>query len=360
MLMVPAISSHAWWDGGHKLSGYIAYEYLSEAERDWVMDLLEEHPTHKEIFADKLVAELGENPDPEARRMWYFGQATVWADIVRNSYGYENAKEISAQFSLPERHYTDNPVFADEESRRKLASTVKPPDTVWRRGMKEPEHKLSLVQAMAKLAVDVPDTRLPKADRSVELTWLFHLAGDVHQPCHCAQLFHHEKFPEGDRGANGILILGLKSQSEGMRGDVLHAFWDSLHGGDSAKDHQSILNMLERLRGRPELWEKGREALAVMDPVEWLREGHALAETEVYTPELRERVGRARAETITRTSRTLGTRTETTVQISFPAALMEAYVKNAREVADYQIVKGGLRLGEALRRLKAAGDGSGG
>jgi hypothetical protein len=353
LLLILTGTTQAWWDGGHKLSGYIAYEDLDQEHRDWVMHLLESHPTHQELFVEPLIAEFADTADETTRQQWYFGQATVWADLVRNSYGYTNAKEISATYSHAERHYTDFPIFADETSRQKLRHHDKPPLTTWRPGMKEPNDKLNSMQAFQKIYREVPDPKIPIATRAVELTWLFHLVGDTHQPCHCAQLFHHEKLPDGDRGANATMIFGLKSQSDGMRGDVVHAFWDSLHGGDAAKSHQAILDLHSALKKKTELWERARAAITVTSPLDWLKEGHQLASEYVYPDYVRFRINNAKTETITRNSRTLGTRTEHVVNISLPAAAMEQYVRQARQVADQQIIIAGLRLAESIRQLKA-------
>jgi hypothetical protein len=44
--------------------------------------------------------------------------------------------------------------------------------------------------------------------KAIELAWLFHLVGDIHQPLHTAQLFIVE-YPQGDRGREGGLPPGL-------------------------------------------------------------------------------------------------------------------------------------------------------
>ena len=343
-------TARAWWDGGHKLVAYLAYDQLTPDERRWVMDLLEANPTHQELFFDKIATELPANPDPETRQRWYFGQAAVWADLVRYRSGYANASTISATYSLGERHYTDLPVFTSEAARRALPHHDTTPDLHWQPGMTEPEHKLNSMQTFARIEAELPDPRIPAIDRAVLLLWLFHLVGDTHQPCHCAQLFDPEKLPEGDRGANGILILGLKNQSIGMNSDVLHAFWDSLHNGPT-NTHADILARATALTARPELTSAAATAAQVTAPYEWLKEGHALAQTHVYSPALLQRIAVGRVEVITKTSRSQGTRQEHTVMVTMPQALLQPYVTAARQAADRLAVTAGARLAASLRRL---------
>lgn len=348
-----AASAHAWWDGGHKVIACLAYDHLDTDERQWVMDLLTAAPTHQELFLDKIKEELPADPDEETRQRWYFGQASVWADLVRNKSGHANAAEISEKYSLPERHYTDLPVFTSEAARQAMKEHDVEPVSGWRPGLVEPEHKLNSMQTFAKIYAEVPDASIPVEERAIDLLWLFHLVGDTHQPCHCAQLFDPEKLPEGDRGANGVMIFGLKSKSTGMNSDVLHAFWDSLFNGET-NTHADILARAAALKNQPALWQNARQIVAVKEPLDWLREGHALAKSDVYSPALLARIARARVETVTRSSRTLGTRTENIVMASMPRAALDDYAANARRVVNQQAVKGGLRLAGAIKDLRAA------
>lgn len=343
-------SARAWWDSGHKVIAYLAYDQLSDEERLWVMDLLEVNPTHQQLFLDKIATELPADPDRETRERWYFGQAAVWADLVRYRSGYTDAETLSATYSLSERHYTDLPVFTSDAARRAMPQHDVTPELRWQPGMTEPEHKLNSMQTFARIFAELPDPRVPAADRAVLLMWLFHLVGDTHQPCHCAQLFDPDKLPEGDRGANGILILGLKNQSIGMNSDVLHAFWDSLHNG-TTNTHADILARATTLATRPELTRAATNATQITSPFEWLKEGHALAKTHVYSPALLQRIAVGRVEVITKTSRSQGTRQEHTVMVTMPQAALQPYVTSARQAADHLAVIAGARLAATIRRL---------
>jgi hypothetical protein len=353
LLLVAASPLQAWWDGGHKVSAYLAYDALTPPEREWVMTLIKQNPTYQQLFAEKIIAELPADADPETVQRWHFGQASVWADLVRNSSGYTDAKTISASYSLPERHYTDLPVFITPNARAQLQAVDLPPLTAWAPGQQEPEVKLNSMQAFAKIFAEVPDPKLPIATRSIELLWLFHLVGDTHQPCHCAQLFDPEKLPAGDRGANGIMIFGLKNRAPGMYSDVLHAFWDSFFNG-ATNTHADILSRTRSLQAKTHLMQAAQSATTERDPVAWLKEGHALAESTVYPPALRERIQQSRVEIVTKNSRSQGTRTEHIVMVSMPTTALDDYERNARAAADAQMLKAGLRLAGSIRHLHQA------
>jgi hypothetical protein len=343
----------AWWDGGHKVIAYIAYDHLTSDERAWVMSLLEANPTHQELFLDKIKDELTGTPSEDARQRWYFGQASVWADLIRYNNGYSNAQSIKDTYDRPDRHYTDFAIFTSESARLALKEHDVTPVTAWTPDLKEPDTKLNSMQAFAKIEAQVPDTSLPVTERAVELMWLFHLVGDTHQPCHCAQLFDPEKFPAGDRGGNGVMILGIKQKSPGdMNSDVLHAFWDSLFNGKT-NTHIDILERSKLLKANPALWTSGRSVIAVTDPLAWLKEGRAIAATSVYSPELLDRIAKGRAEVVEKKSRSLGTRLEHTVMASMPTLALNAYVAKARTIADQQAVTSGLRLAASIKRLHA-------
>jgi len=335
----------AWWDGGHKLSAQIAYEELSPEERTWVMELLTRNPTHPELFEERIAAELGEGIDPEARERWYFSQASVWADLIRESRGYPRAKEINALYHRSGRHYADLPVFATPEDRRALAHQDEEPDIAWTPGMEEPDVPLNSLQTLAKAYAEIPDPTIPVEERAIDLLWIFHLVGDMHQPCHCAQLFVRGSLPEGDRGANQIFIFGIQSFGHGLHADTLHYFWDNVFNGPTNTE-ADILARLAALRQKTALWDAARGDAADIRPETWWRDGHRLAEAHVYGP-IREKLASAPAQ-----PHPAGGARPPIVQITLPAAPLRAYVDNAREVSERQIILAGLRLAGVLKELR--------
>jgi hypothetical protein len=74
----------------------------------------------------------------------------------------------------------------------------------------------------------VDNERIGKTDtdparKSIALTWLFHLVGDIHQPLHSVQIFTTD-YPNGDGDGNQICVR----PGETSKPMNLHQFWDGL------------------------------------------------------------------------------------------------------------------------------------
>jgi hypothetical protein len=69
---------------------------------------------------------------------------------------------------------------------------------------RDPE-PVNILSAMAENEAVVKNGNGGNERRAIVLAWLFHLAGDIHQPLHTAQLFTTD-YPQGDR-------VGMKSVS---------------------------------------------------------------------------------------------------------------------------------------------------
>jgi len=331
----------AWWDGGHKLVAQIAFDELTLQERDWVMSLLEANPTHEELFAAKIAEELGDGPSPESRMRWYFSQAAVWADLIREGKGYARAEEIRSLYHRESRHFTDFPIQARPSA---VGGEAHQPVTLWSPDLEEPLGGFNSLQTLAMVLARIPDPALSQEEKSIDLLWLFHVAGDMHQPCHCAQLFNAPALPNGDRGANQIYVFGLKSQNPGARSDALHAFWDGL-GNGVANDPQAILARVAMLKANSAHWRRARELAAITDPEEWWREGAALAKSVVYGPILQEILA---AEPMPHPD---GQDKPPIVAIHLAPAVSGAYVTQARDSGQQQILTAGLRLAAIFKDL---------
>jgi hypothetical protein len=66
-------------------------------------------------------------------------------------------------------------------------------------------------------------------DKALHLSWVFHQAGDIHQPLHAVARFS-KALPEGDRGGNEVHVPNPRAR--GGRQYNLHAHWDDLLGND--------------------------------------------------------------------------------------------------------------------------------
>jgi hypothetical protein len=152
---------------------------------------------------------------------------------------------------------------------------------------------------------------------------------------------------DGDRGGNRVLILGIKRANPELTADVLHFFWDSLWN-DSQNGVADIQSRITVLKADPALWQRADTAAQILDPVEWLKEGHALAERYVYSPDLLRRIA-----TVSPRPNPGPGRREDVLMVSMSTLMMDAYIREARFVSRQQVVTAGIRLATVLKQIIA-------
>ncbi len=182
----------AWNNRGHMLVAQLAWQELEPSARQAAFELLQKHPHYEEfLIADK--------PDNINDDEWAFMRAAVWPDWVRS-----NDSEI---YHKPTWHYINIP-FAPEDSE------LEPPDNV--------PPQINIVSQISWCGAQVLNAPADKW-KAVNLCWVLHLIGDIHQPLHCATLFS-DQFPDGDKGGNkSIVRIGAGRKK-------LHSFWDGVLG----------------------------------------------------------------------------------------------------------------------------------
>ncbi len=193
VLAMPA-NTFGWNYTGHRVIASIAYRRLDEPTRRKVADLLRAHPAQAQLWA-------GRPTNGEDELLNLFWNASVFADDARS--------EPWRRYGRPAAHYVNYRI---------------------RGGVAEPpldgENILNSYVAHLK---EIRDPRTPAADRALHLSWVFHQAGDVHQPLHAVARFS-AALPGGDRGGNEVAFPNPRAR--GDRGNNLHAYWDDLLGID--------------------------------------------------------------------------------------------------------------------------------
>ena len=109
--------------------------------------------------------------------------------------------------SFPKWHYINKPYVPEGSQLKESDFRAESPNVV----------------TQIKVAIQKVKDGTPQ-EKPIYLCWLLHLVGDVHQPLHSAEMFS-ERFPEGDRGGNLVLI-----RINGGRVQKLHPLWDGLLG----------------------------------------------------------------------------------------------------------------------------------
>lgn len=288
----------AWNALGHRVVAEIAWQQLTPERRQEIVDTLKHHPRFAEDFLAKMPRDVASG-DQEAQDRWIFWQAAVWPDVARGG-----------PFDRPTWHYINRPTFLDGKKVRVNAQL----STTMRR---TPVDKFNCIQAVGQAIATINDSDVGPDAKAVAYCWLFHLAGDMHQPMHSTALFC-EYFPDGCRGGNSIRL---------SRGRNLHSLWDNLLGRDDRPNNVKRETAL--LKDRSELWEVDADA----DPENWITESHELAKSFAYDAAVLDAV-----------------RGATPGRPMPSVTLSDEYLQSAGERARARIVAAGLRLALLLQK----------
>ena len=243
LLLLPlATPVLAWNDFGHELVARIAWQQLEPEVRNRVVALLRQAPADSRMHCldlnqdrrgecGRFAYRLNSAPTAEDGDRILFERAAYWADLAR---------ELE-KYNRPTWHYVG------WTWRQGADGTARDPDL--------PVPEPNVVSQLQELALSVADTSGRPDKRAIHLAWIFHLAGDVHQPLHSAsRVTERRDEREGDRGGNGF---GLDEWNRN-----LHAFWDgALDGQFRAEHRRRLATELTRESGGPPTPEQLRAAL---------------------------------------------------------------------------------------------------
>jgi hypothetical protein len=242
--------SAAFWNGtGHMVVARIAWDHMTPLARSRAVALLRMAP------GDAHVCDLGPTgtATTQARRNC-FVQAATWPDRARGT-----------DRDHPSWHFLD---------------------TYWRMGpggtpeeVNQPRAPVNAVSRLQQMKDSVADVAVRDTTRAMQLAWIEHLVGDIHQPLHTSsQVTATDPLPDGDRGGNRFALAG--------RPNNLHSWWDGAldrqfprTSGEQASDFAYTTRIAKTLQsGSP-------APVAVPDPFgfdSWLKEGMQSARTAVY------------------------------------------------------------------------------
>lgn len=313
--------AYAWSDAGHKIIASIAFRQLTPAEQQAVIAILEQHPRFADDFVGKLPNDLKSAPEA-ARHEWFFQQAAIWPDMIRDYQGAMKDKYHRATWHYINRlHFLSAADQAALERTIKINQSLDPPKTA--------ELTMNVVQSIRFARQLLRDEQAEAEEQAVLLSWLFHNVGDLHQPLHSTALFSKNLFPRGDRGGNAITTSQRSN---------LHAVWDQFPGNylsfKQARDQAiEIVNSAESKA-------VGKRAAATLDEATWLDESHALAVRAVYTPEVMTAL------------RHLDREAHTNGDLP-PITLSKDYLRAGGNVSKQRLIEAGYRLGAVLKAAVA-------
>ena len=264
LVLVP--QARAWNAVGHYLVAKVAFAKLSEQERQMVVAVLKEHPHYNDYLS-------ANKPDGVSEQEWVFMRAAVWSDWVRppRMFMGDIATHKVHKFHRSTWHYINYPYKKDQQD-LKLGEPLKQEFNI--------QQQLPLSLALAKAnagedagrAKDVTDAQ----NRAVRMCWLFHLVGDVHQPCHVTAWVDPVRLPLGDQGGN-LTSIRVDIGAEPTK---LHTWWDAMLGTDADADsvEETALSLAADKRLQPEKLPEAKNG----DVNAWVQESYKLAVSSAY------------------------------------------------------------------------------
>jgi hypothetical protein len=307
LLVIPVRTSFGWIATGHTVIAMIAWEDLTPKTKTQVLQLLKQHARYEK----DLLQDLPAGSTPDETDYFAFAKAATWPDMVRSQ-----DNPMHATHNHPIWHFIDIPYFHGVAPTSEPASDQPGPHNI--------------VEALQKCCADMKDPNVSGAERAVDVCWVEHLVGDIHQPLHAASLYSPEH-PQGDKGGNDEEVLRDPPYPNSRAN--LHLVWDSLPGDF----HSQLMDRFEAmgLRADPKFSRDQYKAkLAVTDFMAWANESHQLAIDDAYLN------GDLQTALVKKGSRSSGGE-------PIPG-LPPDYLEKAELVAMHQVALAGYRLADLL------------
>ena len=322
VLLAGASPGRAWIDTGHKVVAFVAWEDLTPATRAAVSAALKAHPRYaKDLLSggslEPVPAEVTAGLTPEQLDRRAFAAAAVWPDLIK-----AQGHPMRVRYSHSNWHYIDLPY---------VEPTTQPAPPADDAAAEDRPGPHNVVEALTACVAELRDPATKPDQRAVDLCWIAHLVGDVHQPLHACSRFDAQ-YPKGDQGGNSEVVLRDARYANTKAN--LHLIWDSLPG-DFESDE---LDRFEAtgLRGDAKYARPTYGAqLGVTDFMAWAKESRQLAVDDAYLD------GRLKAATGAYGGRTTGT----------VPGLPPGYLRTAEHVAMRQVTLAGYRLADLLNGI---------
>jgi hypothetical protein len=303
------LPAKAWNNVGHRTIAEIVWRQLDQAERLSVSNLLKQHPHYKGI----LTADV---PHGVEKDEWAFLMAAIWPDLVRPSKHGQAAKPESITRYDLYPHAVGYPFMLSRDTNRiSLADFY----------IAQPDAERVLSNSIATMK----DVKASAHDRAVSLCWVLHLAGDLHQPLHAANLVTKAR-PKGD-GLGGHHFVRLEDGKQVN----LHSFWDQLPGLNPS--YKTIKSLADDLSSDRDLkTAKLHELLEHQTIASWVQESFRIAVDFAYSEDRMQFVHEDDVDS-------------GKIRHSSIPKLSHSFVKEARRIAHRRLVLAAARITSELK-----------
>jgi len=201
-VVVFSSQSLAWNGTGHQIVARIAWDNMTETARQNVVKLLMQAPTNaclRDLFPT--------TGDVQQRPREFFVRVATWPDVVRPKDNHDTRPCI--QYHQRDWHFVDH-------FWKGISGDPNTPPT----DLPKPIAAVNAVERLQFLRAASINPTLPEKNRAMDIAWLMHLVGDIHQPLHTSGRV--TQFPteqDGDGGGNDFKLGPDLS---------LHSYWDGI------------------------------------------------------------------------------------------------------------------------------------
>lgn len=199
-------SAYSWNRRGHLMVAAVAFQALEKSSPDTLAKInliLKSHPAASRWRAEYKAA-LPDIASQMAIEAYFFIRAAAWPDDVR--------VPLQNPETRPLWHFVNYPLRLPDSID---FDTIVPAEGIF----------FGMNKVTPNSGVPAPS----KPKQAKNLSWVFHLVGDIHQPLHTVALFD-ARFTRGDSGGNGMCIRPRVS----VASSNLHTYWDGLMGTKQA------------------------------------------------------------------------------------------------------------------------------
>jgi hypothetical protein len=213
----------AWNGTGHRLVASIAWDNLSDTARKNIVQLMLKAPK------GNCLRELFKSSDGDRE---FFVEAATWPDILR---GGKGVPAQCTNLHKPEWHFKDR--FWSGFS----GDSQNPP-----KDLNRPLAKVNAVERLEMFRPFVNGTG-KVGDRAMDVAWILHLVGDIHQPLHTSGRVTATE-QNGDGGGNTFFVgptMIIKGKKVTPK---LHGFWDNIvDNAEPRKPNEGNVSYIKRL-----------------------------------------------------------------------------------------------------------------
>lgn len=201
-LVIFSSQSLAWNGTGHQIVARIAWDNMTETARQNLVKLLLQAPANaclRDLFPT--------TGDIQQRPREFFVRVATWPDVIRPKDSHDTRP--CTQFHQRDWHFVDH--FWKGIS----GSPTTPPTD-----LPKPIAPVNAVERLLFLRAASINPELPAKNRAMDVAWLMHLVGDIHQPLHTSgRVTQFPNEQDGDGGGNDFKLTPELS---------LHSYWDGI------------------------------------------------------------------------------------------------------------------------------------